>query len=236
MPDEHLALRPLFRLREIIRLCLVQIDALDAVTAGRHRDSVINNRGVSITLAFPTRLAAECNRTYRALYRHYRQRQLKRAVLTCICLIINMIRVRSDDAAQIAQTMPFEIISFANRQLLFEMVLVLVFRQDQSVDVVTARLRILARVLVRTRIVEQLMLVFYAVFPVCPVEAVIVGYRSAALINHLRMLENLYINDRVTSNLVGECAALVVRRAHVCHRLVVTYRERRVFVLHLLHL
>ena len=147
-----------------------------------------------------------------------------------------MIRVRSDDAAQVAQTMPFEIISFANRQLLFEMVLVLVFRQDQSVNVVTARLRILARVLVRTRIVEQLMLVFYAVFPVCPVEAVIVGYRSAALINHLRMLENLYINDRVTSNLVSECAALVVSRAHVCHRLVVTYSERSVFVLHLLHL
>ena len=100
MPVEHFALRPFFALTEVVRLCLVQVDTLDAVTAGRQRDGVINDSRTGVRLAVPLGLAAEDDRADSTLYGNYRQAQFIDTVFTCMCLIFNAVGVRSDDVAQ----------------------------------------------------------------------------------------------------------------------------------------
>ena len=74
-----------------------------------------------------------------------------------------------------------------------------------------------------------------AVFPVRPEESMIVGHRSTALINDLRMVDDLHIYNRVTSDLVRIGTALAVGHTMVTDCLIITDREGRVFVLHLLY-
>ena len=150
-----------------------------------------------------------------------------------MCLIFNAIGVRSGDAAQSAQTLPCEVITLANRQCLLEQIGVFVKGKDESPNLATTGLGIRSFELICPRLIEQNVLMFNAVVPVCPVVTVIIGHPCMRLINLLRMIDDVYIHDGITCNMVRIRAGLVVCRTMEGNGLVAADGESRIEVNHL---
>ena len=108
------------------------------------------------------------------------------------------------------------------------MVLVLVQRQNETPYLATTRLGIRTLVLVRTRFVEQHVLVLRSVIPVRPVVAVVVRHAGTRFIHLLGMVDNIDIHHRVAGNIIRVTTALAVGLTVEGHALVAADGERRV--------
>ena len=150
-----------------------------------------------------------------------------------MCLIFNAIGVRSGDATQSAQTLPCEIITFANRQCLLEQIGVFVKGKDESPDLATTGLGVRSFELICSRLIEQNVLMFNAVVPVCPVVTVFIGHPCMCLVNLLRMIDDVYVHDGITCNMVRICAGLVVCHTMEGNGLVAADGESRIEINHL---
>ena len=154
------------------------------------------------------------------------------AVFTIASLVLSLVIVRLTDilVTQITHTVPTEVITFANRQCLFEMVLIHVLRQDQSPDLTTTGRCIREFELIRTRsgVLCGLFLTCRSVSP-C---VLILSQCRSRLVNTLRMLVDDDLHQRVATQVVEEVTALVVYFAVETYTLVVADREGRVDMLY----
>ena len=193
VPVENRSLRQLLALFAVERVGLVQIDALDTVATGTQHNRVIYYRAVGVTLAFPYRLVAEDDRAYRALYRSNGQVQRIDAILAVTRLVSVGIGVRTCHTAQVTQSVPTEIISFADRQRLLKMIFRRVLGQDQTVDIVAAGLRVRVLKLIRT-CRRELCRIFLTGRAVGPGKAVLGGHCSVRLIDCRQIHRDMYVH------------------------------------------
>ena len=191
---------------------LVQVDTLDAVTSGRQRDGVIHHGRFGVGLAVPSGLAAEEDRSYRALNRRNGQVQGVDTVFAGAGLVGIGVRVGTGDATEVGQAVPCEIIAFADRERFLEMVTRLIFGQNQTVDIVTSGGRIRVLILVGT-CSSELLLARRTMVDILPCETVIVCDRTACLIDNRLIHNDMYVHQRVASQVTAVMTGFVVRDA-----------------------
>ena len=114
-------------------------------------------------------------------------------VLAVTRLIRVGIGVRTCHTAQVTQSAPTEIIPFADRQRLLEMVLRIVLGQDQAVDIVAAGLRVRVLKLIRT-CRRELSRIFLTGRAVGPGKAVLGGHCSVRLIDCRQVHRDMYVH------------------------------------------
>ena len=212
VPEQYCSLRQIFRLGVVVRGRLIQVDTLDTVAARRQRNRIINNGRTCVFLALPCGLVAEYDRTNRALYRRYRQVQREDTVFACAGLVANHVRVRACYLAQLGQTLPFERIALTDRQRLLEVITRLVFGQNQAVDIVTSGRLVRVLELIRAGYGIGLR-ARCAVVDIVPRKAVVVGNSTASLIHNRLILNDMYVDQRVATQIRAIVTCFVIRVA-----------------------
>ena len=148
---------------------VVNMEYLAFLKEGRHdRVALVNNRGervhyylrLVIRLAVQNDRLAETQGLCTTLYRLHGQYQLIDTVLVGYraVTVVVMDRLANTQTVQVLTTTPRVILTFTDSYVLYEVENRLIFRQDQTPDVVTSGLGVMRRVLVQTRCVDRVCL------------------------------------------------------------------------------
>ena len=105
--------------------------------------------------------------------------------------------------------MPRELIALADRVGLFEMVLRLIFGQDQTVDIVTSGLRIRVLKLISARF-DELGGIRYTVVDISPGIAMIVRNGTMILIDGLLVHVDMYVHQCVAADIGAVMTGYIV--------------------------
>ena len=200
------------------------------------RQAVHERRGLCVGLLIPYDTTAERDRAGEMIYRVYRQDQLIDTVLIgyrAVTVVI-MDRLTDTQAVQTRATAPVKRLVLADRNCLDIMEFRFIFGQDQTIDVITSRCRVMAGVLVHACGKDRIRLSL-AVQDVLPIVRMGAVQHTGLQVQLTRMLHDRDPVSRVAGIDIVVLAGIDIGLAVETHRLLVAQREGRVDIHQFLH-